>query len=57
MRDGVALMYVKDDVVYPVVLSQGQHDILTMTAKSFEPLQVIDHPLGNAVDLMKEDSQ
>jgi hypothetical protein len=52
MKDGVALMYVKDGVLYPVVMTQEQYDILQFTAKLFEPLKIIDQPQGKAINLL-----
>ena len=52
MEDKAVLMYVKDDVVYPVALSNEQVDMLQFFAQAFAPLKVIrDHPLGKAVNL------
>jgi hypothetical protein len=54
MIDGVVLMYVKDDVLYPVAMTQEQYDILQFTAKLFEPLKIIDQPQGKVVNLLDE---
>jgi hypothetical protein len=54
MKDGVALMYIKNGVLYPVALTQEQYDILQFTAKLFEPLKIIDQPQGKAVNLLDE---
>jgi hypothetical protein len=52
MKDGIALMYIKDGVMYPVALTQEQYDILQFTARLFEPITVINKPQGEAVNLL-----
>jgi hypothetical protein len=56
MKDGVALMYIKDGILYPVALTQEQYDILQFTARLFEPLKIIDKPQGKAVNLLNKKS-
>jgi hypothetical protein len=54
MKDGVVLMYMKDDVLYPVALSESQFEMLQLTSKIFEPLQVVfSKPQGEVVNLIK----
>lgn len=57
MKDCVVLMYCKDDTLYPVALTKDQHETLQHMAKLFEPLQLLNIPRGNAVELtsVKED--
>jgi hypothetical protein len=52
MEDGVALMYVKDGVLYPVAMTQAQYEILQFTARLFEPLKIVDQPQGKAINLL-----
>lgn len=55
MKDGVALMYLKDGVLYPVALSQEQNDTLQFTARLLGPLSVVfDKPQGNAINLFEK---
>ncbi|TDQ39206.1 hypothetical protein [Aureibacillus halotolerans] len=44
MKDGAVLMYLKDDQLYPVVLTDEQNFVLQMTTRLFEPLKLVDHP-------------
>jgi hypothetical protein len=39
-KDGAYLMYVKDGVMYPVALSESEHTVLQIFAKTFEPLKL-----------------
>lgn len=56
MKDGVALMYIKDGVLYPVVLTEEQNEILQITARLFNPLKVmLDQPQGKAVNLLDKE--
>jgi hypothetical protein len=52
VEDGVALMYIKDGVLYPLALTQEQYDILQFTARLFEPLKIINQPQGKAINLL-----
>lgn len=51
MKDGVVLFYCKDGVLYPVALTEEQNSMLQLTAKIFEPLQVVNIPQGPAINL------
>lgn len=56
MKDGVVLMYVKDNTIYPVGMTQEQLDMLQLMVKGIfgeQPLKVIDKPQGEAVNLME----
>jgi hypothetical protein len=55
MKDGLALMYIIDGVLYPVVLTQEQYDILQFTARLFSPLKIVkDQPQGKAINLLEK---
>jgi hypothetical protein len=56
VKDSVVLMYCKDNVLYPVTLTQEEYDILQQTAAIlFSPLKVVmDRPQGNVVNLMEK---
>jgi hypothetical protein len=56
MKDGLVLMYVKDNTIYPVALTQEQLYTFEMIQQLLpQPLRVIsDKPLGKAVNLVKE---
>lgn len=49
IEDGVALFYIKDEKVLPVAMSKSQYAMLQILAKTFEPLKVVDVPLGDAI--------
>lgn len=54
MKDGLILFYIKDNTVYPVVLSKEQDEMLQMLGNVItggEPLKVLDKPLGTAYNL------
>lgn len=54
MKDGdVALFYIKDNHLYPIALSQEQYETLQFTARLFQPLKVVDRPMGPVVNLSK----
>lgn len=53
MEDGVALMYIKDGVLYPVALTEEQNEVLQFTAKLFEPIKVVNKPQGKAINLLE----
>lgn len=61
MNDGLALFYIKNNTVYPVILSTEQNEALQFMANVItggEPLKVLDKPMGeayNLVDRMKEE--
>jgi hypothetical protein len=55
VKDGAVLMYMKDNVLYPVAMSEEQWTMLQMTANIFAPLKVVfDKPQGKAVNLMPD---
>jgi hypothetical protein len=55
MKDGVALFYIKDGILYPVSLTEEQYEILQITASLFSPLTIVtDKPQGQAVNLLSK---
>lgn len=55
MKDGVVLMYMKEGVLYPVVLTEEQNETLQFTAQLFSPLRVVtDRPQGQAINLAEK---
>lgn len=53
MKNGdVFLMYIKDGQAYPVALTQEQYDMLQFTARLFEPLKVINKPMGEVYNML-----
>lgn len=57
MTDGLALFYIKDDTVYPVILSTEQNETLQFLANVItggKPLKVLDKPMGGAYDLVEK---
>ncbi|WP_209121543.1 hypothetical protein [Alkalihalobacillus sp. BA299] len=54
MNNKVVLMYVMNDQIYPIALTEEQDQILQMTASLFAPLKVVDKPQGKAVNLVEE---
>lgn len=59
MKDQPVLFYCKDDVLYPVALTEEQCQMFEMTIRLFSPLKVMmDKPQGNAINLVgKEDEK
>lgn len=49
--DGIALMYVKSGVLYPVALKKDDYETLSVVVASFGPLKVVDQPQGKAINL------
>lgn len=55
MQDGLVLMYVKNDILYPVGLTKKEIDLLQDLGRVFEPIKVIfDHPQGKATNLKRK---
>ncbi len=56
MKDGLVLMYVKDNTLYPVVLTQEQVDIFEIIQQTLpQPIRVISNePIGKAVNLIEK---
>ncbi len=49
-KDGLVLMYVKDKMVYQVVLNKKEWLLLQHVGNEISsPLKVLDHPIGEAV--------
>ncbi|KHE73170.1 hypothetical protein [Halobacillus sp. BBL2006] len=58
MKDQAVLMYVKDETLYPVALTEEQQYMLQMTVKLFSPLTIVqDHPQGKACNLLPLDTE
>lgn len=55
VKDGLYPVYVIDGVVYPVALTEEQHEMFTvMAGMALSPITVIkDRPLGEAINLCK----
>lgn len=53
VKDGIALMYIKDGVMYPCALTEEQYTMLTLFVSGVcQPLNVItSKPQGTAVNL------
>ncbi|SEH77995.1 hypothetical protein SAMN05192559_10475 [Halobacillus karajensis] len=52
MKDQVVLMYVKNDTLYPVALTEEQHHMLQSTLRFFNPLTIVQsEPQGQVVNL------
>lgn len=52
MKDGVVLFYCKDETLYPIGLTEEQHELLQITARLFAPLKVaFERPQGKVVNL------
>jgi hypothetical protein len=55
MKDGVALLYINDGILYPVALTEEQNDTLQFTVRLLGPLSVVmDQPQGTAINLIKK---
>jgi hypothetical protein len=54
VKDGLILAYVKNEEVYPVVLSEENRGLLQYMCKVFEPIVVIDESMGKAVYLSED---
>lgn len=53
IKDGIALMYIKDGTLYPIAITEEQYTMLTIMVSSIcQPLNVlINEPQGKAVNL------
>jgi hypothetical protein len=57
MNDQVILMYVRNDELLPVALSESQMAMLQMMIPAIlggEPLRVVNKPQGKVVNLIEE---
>ena len=53
VKDGLYLLYVKEETMYPVALSQEEWDTLQFLGGAISnPITVIDQPIGQAVNLL-----
>ena len=53
IKDGLYLIYVKEETMYPVALSQKEWDTLQFLGSVISnPMTVIDQPIGQAVNLL-----
>jgi len=57
IKDGLILMYIKDDKVYPVALSEDKRNLLQHICKVFEPITVVDYSIGEAVYMNDKNSE
>jgi hypothetical protein len=58
MKDGLILMYVKDEVIYPVALTQEEYETLQFMGSLFSPLTIVkDKPQGAAINLIKDKNE
>ena len=58
MQDGLILMYVKDDTVYPVAITQEQYDMLQIVVPGAVldgKINLIDKPQGQAINLIEKE--
>lgn len=52
MKDGIVLMYCKDNILYPVALTLEQDAMIQMIVPAtLGTVKVIDAPQGSVVDL------
>ena len=56
MKDGLALFYIKDNTLYPVMMTQEQLDVFEMIQTLLpQPIRVAyDKPQGKAINLIKK---
>lgn len=58
MKDELALMYIRDGIMYPVALSKKEDRIVQALIKTFKPIKVMyKHPIGKAVILTEEECE
>lgn len=48
LPDGAVLMYLMNGKIYPVAMTESQYAMLQALCKVFEPLQIINDPIGEA---------
>ncbi|ACO83885.1 hypothetical protein EXN00_16635 [Clostridium botulinum] len=54
-KDGLALVYVKDSVAYPVALNEEQLEILDITlGMSLKEIKLINKPIGKVINLLEK---
>ena len=52
MKDGIVVMYCKNDTIYPVALTQEQDDMIQLIVPAtLGTVKVIDAPQGSVVNL------
>lgn len=56
IKDGLVLMYVKDNIIYPVALTQEQVNVFEVIQQVLpQPIKVMTNmPIGEAINLAKE---
>lgn len=55
MKDGLILMYIKGETVYPVAMNQEQYDMLQIMVPPIFPnntIKLINEPQGKAINYM-----
>lgn len=59
MKDGLALMYIKDNIVYPVALTKKQLEVFEIIQQMLpQPIKVIEnYPMGEVYNLLDEKLQ
>ena len=52
VNEKVVLMFVRNDVMYPVAMTESQLELLQLLVKPLEPIRVLsDSPQGSIVNL------
>jgi hypothetical protein len=54
MKDGLILMYVRDNEIYPVAMTEEQMNLLQYIGHMFEPIKVINQSQGKPVNLIEK---
>jgi len=57
MKDGLVLMYIKENILYPVALTQEQLDTFEFIQQVLpQPIKIMSNkPIGTVINLMKEE--
>jgi hypothetical protein len=57
-KDGLALVYAKDGIVYPIALNEEQLEILDITlGMSLKEIKLINKPIGKVINLIEKDTK
>ncbi|MCW6059747.1 hypothetical protein LAV35_03755 [Clostridium sporogenes] len=57
-KDGLALVYAKDGIVYPIALNEEQLEILNITlGMSLKEIKLINKPIGKVINLIEKDTK
>lgn len=59
MKDGFVLTYVKDGILYPIMITESQNRMFQILAQSVvdSKVRLVNRPFGEAVNLLEKDDE